>query len=589
MSVWSRLGIRTRLSILVAATAVGSAAFSSWTASERVREVTAERDLAALEAEANAVVRNLQMRHDGHVQHTRRVAADPLVTAFAQTASGRQLAVDPDQDAEAAAAREQVLKFFHRQVETRMIFERVTWYDLRARRALFSVAKTPSGSVETVAETPPIALGPDGLWVSAARWVNDDSGPRLVWSIAAATANPNAAVLVDFRCGPALDEVSTHNGPGRRARLLGPNGGLLLPHATAAANAPYRSELEALRDFARGDETSMRLAVENADAGPAVQLLAIRFPLNGGGPDAAMVVGIALEQAEAGSLDAVAALLLLLAATGGAGWWIGHRATAGLLSRIEQVEEGAEQTANLSRALSQTAASVAQTAAEQRDEAQQREQALSRVLEIVSATAAHARDTTEVTAQRLASIEGSNRLVAELEAAMSDVRGSAEETARIISVIDEISTQTEILSLNASVEAARAGEAGRGFAVVADEVGRLSRRVMQSGQDAAQLVNRSLECARSSSAPLEQVTTAFNELRESMDEIRRLMNAVNQATDQQSRQIEEAALNAQRLDASASRNADDAGQIAEGCSRLRGRASRTRKLADELRAWAFGR
>lgn len=95
---------------------------------------------------------------------------------------------------------------------------------------------------------------------------------------------------------------------------------------------------------------------------------------------------------------------------------------------------------------------------------------------------------------------------------MSQIHKTVDEISNISLMMESISRETNLLSLNAAIEASRAGEAGRGFAVVANEIGSLSKQTTDALLESSNLISRSAEAIRAGLETAGQTADTFREI-----------------------------------------------------------------------------
>ena len=144
----------------------------------------------------------------------------------------------------------------------------------------------------------------------------------------------------------------------------------------------------------------------------------------------------------------------------------------------------------------------------------------------------------ELAIQKIEDIADETQKNAEM---MKNLGSSSEEIGKIVDVINEITDQTALLSLNAAIEAARAGEAGRGFAVVADEIRKLADKTAHSTDQIRQIVQKTQsETQKTIDATLrliDRVAEGKDLIKTASDALIEIANGVSEA----SRMIEDVA------------------------------------------------
>lgn len=167
------------------------------------------------------------------------------------------------------------------------------------------------------------------------------------------------------------------------------------------------------------------------------------------------------------------------------------------------------------------------------------------VNEIRNQTAA-VQDSSKIMNDKIKSMQDSSHKMDEGISAISKrietVNTTVDKVSNIVSVIEEISSETNLLSLNASIEAARAGDAGKGFAVVAQEIRVLSDNTNTELENIKQIISSLVEecryCVQASGTIVEDNAKQKEEIKAVLDEFGSLDEQI-QKTAEKADEIEE--------------------------------------------------
>ena len=249
-------------------------------------------------------------------------------------------------------------------------------------------------------------------------------------------------------------------------------------------------------------------------------------------------------------------------------------------STLTEISNLAEQVSSNSSEVENASKSLADGATEQAGVIEELNATIDTVVDLAANTA---KETQSASARVKASANKANEekeKMNDLLKEMEHITEISKEIGNIITDIEDIASQTNLLSLNASIEAARAGEAGRGFAVVADQIGKLAADSAKSAVNTRDLIDKTLVEIEKGNTITRTTADAFNQIIADMESFAELAENTMEKANSQAESLEQIGQGIEQLSgvvqgnaASSEENTAISINLAEGAAKMHDRVN----------------
>ena len=247
-------------------------------------------------------------------------------------------------------------------------------------------------------------------------------------------------------------------------------------------------------------------------------------------------------------------------------------------STLTEISNLAEQVSSNSSEVENASKSLADGATEQAGVIEELNATIDTVVDMAEDTA---KETQNASARVKASANKANEekeKMNELLTEMEHITEISKEIGNIITDIEDIASQTNLLSLNASIEAARAGEAGKGFAVVADQIGKLAADSAKSAVNTRDLIDKTLVEIEKGNTITRTTADAFNQIIADMESFAEIAQSTMEKANSQAESLEQIGKGIEQLSgvvqgnaASSEENTAISVNLAEGAAKMQDR------------------
>ena len=249
-------------------------------------------------------------------------------------------------------------------------------------------------------------------------------------------------------------------------------------------------------------------------------------------------------------------------------------------STLTEISDLAEQVSSNASQVENASKSLADGATEQAGVIEELNATIDTVVNLAADTA---KETQSASARVKASANKANEekeKMNDLLMEMEHITDISKEIGNIITDIENIASQTNLLSLNASIEAARAGEAGKGFAVVADQIGKLAADSAKSAVNTRDLIDKTLVEIEKGNTITRTTADAFNQIIADMESFADIAENTMEKANSQAESLEQIGQGIEQLSsvvqdnaASSEENSAISINLAEGATKMHDRVN----------------